>query len=81
MKDILFRDDNSLLGGNWYKLSKKLFVIPCILIFVGLIAIYSLIGTEYSLILLVKHILYLLISILTLIFISLLPINDLRRPS
>jgi len=79
LKDILFRDDNSLLGGNWYKLSKKLFVIPCILIFVGLIAIYSLIGTEYSFILLIKHILYLFISILTLIFISLLPINDLRK--
>ncbi len=79
MKDILFRDDKSLIGGNWYKLSKKLFVIPFILSFVGLLAIYSLIGTEYSFTLLVKHILYLFISIFTLIFISLLPINDLRK--
>ena len=79
MKDILFRDENSLIGGNWYKLSKKLFVIPFILSFVGLLSIYSLIGTEYSLTLLVKHIFYLFISIFTLIFISLLPINDLRK--
>ena len=79
MKGILYRDDNSLIGGNWYKLSKKLFVIPFILSFVGLLAIYSLIGTEYSLTLLVKHIFYLFISIITLIFISLLPINDLRK--
>jgi cell division protein FtsW len=79
LKDILFRDENSLIGGNWYKLSKKLFVIPFILSFVGLLSIYSLIGTEYSLTLLVKHILYLFISIFTLIFISLLPINDLRK--
>ncbi len=79
MRDLLFRDDNSLIGGNWYKLSKKLFVIPFILSFVGLLAIYSLIGTEYSFTLIVKHIIYLLISIFTLIFISLLPINDLRK--
>ncbi len=79
MKDILFRDDSSIIGSNWYKLSKKLFVIPFILSFVGLLAIYSLIGTEYSFTLLVKHIIYLFISILTLIFISLLPINDLRK--
>lgn len=79
MKDILFRDENSLIGGNWYKLSKKLFVIPFILSFVGLLSIYSLIGTEYSLTLLLKHIFYLFISIFTLIFISLLPINDLRK--
>ena len=79
MKDILFRGDNSLIGGNWYKLSKKLFVIPFILSFVGLLSIYSLIGTEYSLTLLVKHIFYLFISIFTLIFISLLRINDLRK--
>jgi len=79
LKDILFRDENSLIGGNWYKLSKKLFVIPFILSFVGLLSIYSLIGTEYSLTLLVKHIFYLFISIFTLIFISLLPINDLRK--
>ena len=55
MKNILFRDDQSLLGSNWYTLSKKLFIIPFILSFIGLLAIYSLIGTEYSILLLFKH--------------------------
>ena len=31
MKNILFRDDQSILGSNWYILSKKLFIIPFIL--------------------------------------------------
>ena len=79
MKDLLFRDDKSLIGANWYKLSKKLFIIPFILSFVGLLAIYSLIGTEYSLILLIKHFSYIVISIFVLIVITFLTINDLRR--
>ena len=79
MKDILFRDDNSFIGANWYKISKKLFVIPFILCFVGFLAIYSLIGSEYPLTLLFKHSFNLIISIFILIFISLLPINDLRK--
>tara|TARA_B100000965_G_scaffold98545_1_gene80614 strand:+ start:6151 stop:7254 length:1104 start_codon:yes stop_codon:yes gene_type:complete len=79
LKNTLFRDDSSLLGANWYKLSKKLFVIPFILSFVGLLAIYSLIGTEYPLLFLIKHILYLIISIFILIFISLLGVNDLKK--
>ena len=45
MKDLLFRDDQSLIGSNWYKLPKKLFVIPFILSFLGLFAIYSLVGS------------------------------------
>ncbi len=79
MRNILFRDDNSLVGSYWYKLPKKLFVIPFILSFVGLLAIYSLIGSEYSLILLIKHFSYLIISISILIFITFLSVNDLRR--
>ena len=79
MKNILFRDDQSLLGSNWYTLSKKLFVIPFILSFIGILAIYSLIGTEYSILLILKHIIYLSISIVVLIFLSLLPKNDLRK--
>ena len=54
MKNILFRDDQSLLGSNWYVLSKKLFIIPFILSFIGILAIYSLIGTEYSILLIFK---------------------------
>ena len=79
MKNILFRDDKSLFGYNWYILSKRLFIIPFILSFIGILAIYSLIGTEYSVFLIVKHIIYLLISIFFLIFLSLLPKNDLRK--
>ena len=79
MKNILFRDDKSLLGSNWYILPKKLFIIPFILSFIGIFAIYSLIGTEYSVFLIVKHFIYLSISIFFLIFISLLPKNDLRK--
>ena len=60
MKDLLFRDDQSLIGSNWYKLPKKLFIIPFILSFVGLFAIYSLVGSEYSINLLLKHFFYLM---------------------
>ena len=79
MKNTLFRDDKSLLGSNWYILSKKLFIIPFILSFIGILAIYSLIGTEYSILLIFKHIIFLTISILVLIFLSLLPKNNLRK--
>ena len=79
MKNILFRDDKSLLGYNWYILSKKLFIIPFILSFIGILAIYSLIGTEYSILLIFKHIFFLFVSLVTLIFLSLLPKNDLRK--
>ena len=79
MKNILFRDDKSLLGSNWYILSKKLFIIPFILSFIGILAIYSLIGTEYSILLILKHIIFLSISLGVLIFISLLPKNNLRK--
>ncbi len=79
MKNILFRDDKSLLGSNWYILSKKLFIIPFILSFIGILAIYSLIGTEYSILLILKHIIFLFISFGVLIFISLLPKNNLRK--
>ena len=79
MKNILFRDDKSLLGSNWYILSKKLFIIPFILSFIGILAIYSLIGTEYSILLILKHIIFLFISLGVLIFISLLPKNNLRK--
>ena len=79
MKNILFRDDNSLLGANWYILSKKLFIIPFILSFIGILAIYSLIGTEYSILLILKHFIFLSISLVVLIFLSLIPKNDLRK--
>ncbi len=79
MKNILFRDNQSLLGSNWYILSKKLFIIPFILSFIGILAIYSLIGTEYSILLIIKHIIFLSISIIVLIFLSLLPKNNLRK--
>ncbi len=79
MKDLLFRDDSSLIGANWYKVPKKLFAIPFILSFVGLLAIFSLIGSEYSVILLIKHSIYLIFSFFILIIISFLPINDLRK--
>ncbi len=79
MKKILFRDDKSLLGSNWYILSKKLFIIPFILSFVGILAIYSLIGTEYSILLILKHIIYLFISLVVLFSISLFPKNNLRK--
>ncbi len=79
MKNILFRDDQSLIGSSWYILSKKLFIIPFILSFIGILAIYSLIGTEYSIILIIKHIVFLSISIFVLIFLSLLSRNDLRK--
>ena len=79
MRNILFRDDKSLLGSNWYILSKKLFIIPFILSFIGILAIYSLIGTEYSILLILKHIIFLFISLTVLIFLSLLPKNDLRK--
>ncbi len=79
MKNILFRDDQSLIGSNWYILSKKLFIIPFILSFIGILAIYSLIGTEYSILLIIKHIIFLSISLLVLIFLSLIPKNDLRK--
>ena len=68
LKNILFRDDKSLLGSNWYILSKKLFIIPFILSFIGILAIYSLIGTEYSILLILKHIIFLFISLSVLIF-------------
>ena len=79
MKNILFRDDQSFIGSNWYILSKKLFIIPFILSFIGVLAIYSLIGTEYSILLIIKHIIFLSISLIVLIFLSLLPKNDLRK--
>ena len=79
MRNTLFRDDKSLLGSNWYILSKKLFVIPFILSFIGILAIYSLIGTEYSILLIFKHIIFLSFSLLVLIFLSLLPKNNLRK--
>ncbi len=79
MKNILFRDDQSLLGSNWYILSKKLFVIPFILSFIGILAIYSLIGDEYSILLIIKHIIFLTISLVVLIFLSLVSKNDLRK--
>ncbi len=79
MKNILFRDDNSLLGSSWYVLSKKLFIIPVILSFIGVFAIYSLIGTEYSILLIIKHVIFLIISLVVLIFLSLLPKNNLRK--
>ena len=79
MKDTLFRDDRSLIGSNWYNLSKKLFIIPFILSFIGILAIYSLIGTEYPILLIFKHIIFLSISIIVLIFLSLIPKNDLRK--
>ena len=79
MKNQLFRDDQSLLGSNWYVLPKKLFIIPFILSFIGILTIYSLIGTEYSILLIFKHIIFLAISLLVLIFISLIPKNDLRK--
>tara|TARA_A100001035_G_scaffold275163_1_gene268166 strand:- start:511 stop:1611 length:1101 start_codon:yes stop_codon:yes gene_type:complete len=79
LKNILFRDDKSLLGYNWYILSKKLFIIPFILSFIGILAIYSLIGTEYPILLILKHIIFLFISIVVLFFLSLLPKNDLRK--
>ncbi len=79
MKNRLFRDDKSLLGSNWYTLSKKLFIIPFILSFIGVLAIYSLIGTEYSILLILKHITYLVMSLIILIFLSLIPVNELRK--
>ena len=79
MKNILFRDDKSFFGSSWYILSKRLFIIPFILSFIGILAIYSLIGTEYSISLIIKHIIYLSISLFSLIFISLLSKNDLRK--
>tara|TARA_Y100000287_G_scaffold167720_1_gene151366 strand:- start:535 stop:1638 length:1104 start_codon:yes stop_codon:yes gene_type:complete len=79
MKDLLFRDDQSLIGSNWYKLPKKLFVIPFILSFLGLFAIYSLVGSEYSIGLFLKHFFYLIISFFILFFITLISKNDLRR--
>ena len=79
MKNILFRDDQSFLGSNWYILPKKLFIIPFILSFIGILAIYSLIGTEYSILLIIKHIIFLSISIFALIFLALLSKNDLRK--
>mgnify|MGYP001420085493 FL=1 len=79
MKNLLFRDDNSLIGSNWYYLEKKLFIFPLLLSFIGLLAIYSLIGTEYSITLLFKHIIFLIFSLSILFFFSLLPVNNLRR--
>ncbi len=79
MKNILFRDDQSLFGSNWYTLPKKLFVIPFILSFIGLLAIYSLIGTEYPILLIFKHTIFLSISFITIIFLPLLSKNDLRK--
>ena len=79
MKNLLFRDDNSLIGSNWYYLEKKLFIFPLLLSFIGLLAIYSLIGTEYSITLLFKHIIFLIFSLSVLFFFSLLPINNLRK--
>ncbi len=79
MKNILFRDDQSLLGSSWYELSKMLFIIPFILSFIGILAIYSLIGTEYSILLILKHIIFLSISLVVLIFLSLFSKSDLRK--
>ena len=79
MKDLLFRDDQSLIGSNWYKLPKKLFVIPFILSFLGLFAIYSLVGSEYSIGLFLKHFFYLIISFFILFSLTLISKNDLRR--
>ena len=79
MKNILFRDDKSLLGSNWYILSKKLFIIPFILSFIGILAIYSLIGTEYSILLILKHIIFLSISLTCFNFFIIIPKNDLRK--
>ncbi len=79
MKNILFRDDQSLFGSIWYILPKKLFVIPFILSFIGLLAIYSLIGTEYPILLIFKHIIFLSISFIIIIFLPLLSKNDLRK--
>lgn len=79
MKNLLFRDDESLIGSNWYYLEKKLFIFPLLLSFIGLLAIYSLIGTEYSIALLFKHTVFLLFSLSILFFFSLIPINNLRK--
>ena len=79
MKNLLFRDDESLIGSNWYYLEKKLFIFPLLLSFIGLLAIYSLIGTEYSIGLLLKHTIFLLFSLSILFFFSLIPINNLRK--
>ena len=79
MKNLLFRDDESLIGSNWYYLEKKLFIFPLLLSFIGLLAIYSLIGTEYSIALLLKHTVFLLFSLSILFFFSLIPINNLRK--
>ena len=79
MKSLLFRDDESLIGSNWYYLEKKLFIFPLLLSFIGLLAIYSLIGTEYSITLLIKHTVFLLFSLFILFFFSLLPVNNLRK--
>ena len=79
MNNTLFRDDQSLIGSNWYTLSKKLFIIPFILSFIGILAIYSLIGSEYSILLIFKHIIFLVISLSLLIIISLFPKNNLRK--
>jgi len=79
MKSLLFRDDQSLIGSNWYKLPKKLFVIPFILSFLGLFTIYSLIGSEYSINLLFKHFFYLIMSFFILFFMTLISKNDLRK--
>ena len=79
MRGILFRDDQSLFGSNWYKLPKKLFVIPFILSFLGLFTIYSLIGSEYSINFLFKHFFYLIISFIILFFFTIIPKNDLRK--
>lgn len=79
MNNLLFRDDKSLIGSNWYYLEKKLFIIPLLLSFVGLLAIYSLIGTEYPTVFLFKHIVFLVFSYCVLFLFSLLPVNNLRR--
>ena len=79
MKSLLFRDDESLIGSNWYYLEKKLFIFPLLLSFIGLLAIYSLIGTEYSITLLFKHTVFLLFSLTILFFFTLLPVNNLRK--
>ena len=79
MRGILFRDDQSLFGSNWYKLPKKLFVIPFILSFLGLFTIYSLIGSEYSINFLFKHFFYLIISFIILLLFTIIPKNDLRK--
>jgi len=79
LRNLLFRDDESLIGSNWYYLEKKLFIFPLLLSFIGLLAIYSLIGTEYSITLLFKHTVFLLFSLSILFFFSLLPVNNLRK--